>query len=60
MIYYKNFDQIVNKITYGYDFGNVFDYRTNTEIKATISSFDDVSYNFHILYELESSDCEEI
>ena len=53
MIYYKNYDQIVKKITDGYEFGNVYDYRTNTEIKATISSFDDVSYNFHILYEVE-------
>ena len=60
MIYYKNYDQIVKKITDGYEFGNVYDYRTNTEIKATISSFDDVSYNFHILYEVESSDCEKI
>ena len=36
MIYYKNYDQIVKKITDGYEFGNVYDYRTNTEIKAQI------------------------
>ena len=30
MIYYKNYDQIVKKITDGYEFGNVYDYRTNT------------------------------
>ena len=38
MIYYKNYDQIVKKITDGYEFGNVYDYRTNTEIKNPVYS----------------------
>lgn len=56
MIYYKNYDEIVKKITGGYEFGNVYDYENdNLDIEASLSSFDDSSYNFHILYELEPS-----
>ncbi|MFA4032947.1 hypothetical protein ACEG19_03490 [Blautia stercoris] len=63
MIYYKNYDEKVKKITGGYELGNVYDYKdykTSTEIEASISSFDDSSHNFHILYELGNSDSEEI
>lgn len=64
MIYFQNSEKIIGQITGGYGYGNVYDYQKlhvlNSTIETDISSFDNVSYNFHILYDVGTSDCDKI
>ena len=57
MIYYKNYNEIIKKKTDGYKIGKVCKYEIpEKKIEANISSFDDSTFNFHILYEMEEDD----
>ena len=64
MIYFQNGEKIIGQITGGYGYGSVYDYQTpkvlNSTIETNMSSFDNVSYNFHILYDVGASDCDMI